>query len=171
MSTIINSSKPVSSADEAMLTPEQVIEELRVLRGRIPEFTELQERREVQRIRNTSRVNVQLDHESVNAAGATEFVRQVIGSTPDDIRVAEDEVSRWSSVENELRGVLKGVTTANLIRRQRIATALRRAYSVSRALVRQEQYAQFRPHVEAIFRLRTRKRSKPAPPPDDQLKK
>ena len=169
MSTI-NSSRAALPVEETMLTPEEVIEQLRVMRGRIPDFVELQERGELQRLRNTVRVNVALDHESVNAAGAADFVRQVIGSTPDEFRLAEDEAARWSSVENEIRGLLRGVTTANLMRRQRISSALRRAYSVSRALVRQEQYAHLRAHVDTLFRRTKSKRSKPAPPPDDQKK-
>jgi hypothetical protein len=165
------SQKPATASDDSsMLTPEQVIEQLRVMRGRIPDFVHLQESRELRRIRNTIRVNVELDHESINAAGAADFVRQVIGSTPDEFRLTEDEAVRWSSAENEIRGFLRGVTAANVMRRQRIATALRRAYSVSRALVRQEQYAHLRAHVETIFRRPKSKRAKPAPPPDDQRK-
>jgi hypothetical protein len=164
------SQKPATASDDSsMLTPEQVIEQLRMMRARIPDFA-LQESRELRRMRSTTRLNVELDHESINAAGAAEFVRQVIGSTPDEFRLTEDEAVRWSSVENEIRGFLRGVTAANVIRRQRIAGALRRAYSVSRGLVRQEQYAHLRAHVDAMFRRPKSKRAKPAPPPDDQKK-
>jgi hypothetical protein len=165
------SQKPATvSGDKPMLTPEQVIEQLRALRSQIPGFVELPAGPELRKLRDAARPKVELVHESVNAIGASEFVLEFIGSTPDDLRHVEDESSRWSSVETELRSVLRGVVAANLVRRQHVAKAVKEAYNVSRTLVKQEKYAHLRAHVDTMFRRPKPKRAKPAPPPDD-LKK
>jgi hypothetical protein len=166
----IVSQKPAASADTPMLTPEQVIEQLRALRSQIPEFVEPPDGQQMRKLRDAARPTVELVHESVNAIGASEFVREFIGSTPDDLRHVEDEASRWTSVETEIRSLLGGVVASNLIRRQRVAKAVKEAYNLSRTLVQQERYAHLRAHVDTMFRRHNRKRAKPAPPPDDQKK-
>lgn len=158
------------SDDNPILTPEQVIEQLRALRGQIPDLVEPPDAKQLRKIRDSARLTVELVHESVNAIGAADFVRETIGSTPDDLRHVQDEVSRWSSVETELNSLLRGVRVANLVRRQRIAQAMKDAYDASRTLVKQEKYAHLRAHVDTMFHRPNRKRAKPAPPPDDQKK-
>ena len=126
------SQKPAAADDKPMLTPEQVIEQLHALREQIPEFVRLPNSRELQKLRSATRVTVELTREAVNAVGTVEVVRDFVGSTPEELRQAEDESSRWTSVENELRLVLRGVTAANVVRRHRIACTVQRAYTISR---------------------------------------
>lgn len=175
MSIIISSSvsqKPAAATadDKPMVTPEQVIEQLRVLREQIPEFVHLPNNREWKRLRRAAKVDVELVQEAVSAVGAADVVRTVLGNTQEEFRQAEDESARWLAVETEFRSVLRGVTAANLIRRERIAKAARQAYRLGRTLVEQEEFAHLLPHVDAMFRIKNRKRAKPAPPPED-LKK
>jgi hypothetical protein len=98
-----------------------------------------------------------------------EVVRDYVRATPEELRQAEDESSRWTSVENELRLVLRGVSAANVIRRHRIARAVQQAYTISRTLAGSEPFSDLVPHVETMTRIK-RRRTKPAASPDDQKK-
>jgi len=167
------SQKPAVAADQSTLTPEQVIEALRALRGQIPEFVLLPNDRAWQQLRRNARIDVVLVHEGVNAVGAADLVRSFVGATPEELRQAEDEDIRWAVAEGEIRTFLRGVVAANLIRRQRIGKAVKAAYRLSRTLVQKEEFAHLLPHVETMFRIVNRKPrpAKPAPPPDEAVKK
>jgi len=156
-----------AATDTPMLAPEQVVDQLRVLRQQIPEFVQLPNNRELKQIRRTASLNVDFAHEAINAVGASDIVQSVIGNTPDELHQAEDEAGRWTAVESELRAMLRGVSAANLMRRHRISHAALQAYNVSKQLVRQEDHADLLPHVERMSRLRKfgRRRVKPAEPP------
>ena len=173
--SIINSStglqKPAAAtADKPLLTPEQVMEQLRALREQIPGFVLDPNERDLQRLRRVARVDIQLTREAVSVVGGADAVQSAIGNTPAELREAENEWSQWLTVEGELRSVLRGLNAANLVRRYEIARAVRQAYKFGRTLTQQEEYAQLLPHIEAMFRVKNRKRAKPAPPPDDQVK-
>jgi len=168
-----NSKKSAAETDTPMLAPEQVVDQLRALRQQIPEFVQLPNNRELRQIRRIANVNVAFAREAMNAVGASDIVRNVIGNTPDEMHQAEDEVARWTAVETELRSMLRGVAAANLVRRHRIGHAALQAYNVSRQLVRQEDHADLLPHVESMSRIPRygRRRVKPpAAPPADPAK-
>lgn len=163
-----------AETDVPMLTPEQVIDQLRALRKQIPEFVQLPNGRELKEMRRLANVNVAFSREAVSAVGASEVVQNVIGNTPDELHQAEDEVARWTPVESELRSMLRGVSAAILVRRHRLGQAAIQTYNVSRQLVRQEDHADLLPHVETMRRLpkygRRRVKSSAAPPPADPAK-
>lgn len=99
--SIIGSSIPKKSAlaatDTPMLTPEQVVEQLRALQRQIPEFVQLPNNRELQQMRRVVSLNAAFAHEAINAVGASDTVQIVVGNTPDELHQAEDEVGRWSA--------------------------------------------------------------------------
>lgn len=154
----------IAVSDTPMLTPEQVVEQLRLLRQQIPEFVQLPNNREMKQLRRTASLNVAFSHEAINTVGASDIVQNVIGNTPDELHQAEDEVGRWTAVESELRAMLRGVVAANVIRRHRIGHAAMQVFNVSKQLVRQEEHANLLPHVESMSRIRKfgRRRVKPA---------
>jgi hypothetical protein len=165
------SKKTAAATDIQMLTPEQVVEQLRVLRQQIPEFVQLPKNRELRQIRSMlSKLDPEFAHEAIHAVGASDIVQNAIGNTPDELHQAEDEVARWSAVESELRSMLRGVSTANLMRRKRLGLAALQAFNVSRQLVRQEDHAHLLPHVESMTRIRKlgRRRSKAPTEPQPQ---
>jgi hypothetical protein len=167
--SIIGSPNSKNAATEAApetapLAPEQVVEQLRVLRERIPEFVQLPNNRETRQIRRDARLSVDFAHEAFNAVGASNVVQDLIGNSPDDLHKAEDEMARWTAVESELRAMLRGVAAANLVRRRRIGHAALQAYNVSSQLVKLDEHAHLLPHVERMRQLRKagRRRAKPA---------
>jgi hypothetical protein len=146
--------------DKPLLTPEQVVEHLRALREQIPEFVQLP-RNEVDQIRREASVTIDFARAAITAVGSSEIVQTVIGNSPDELHQAEDELSRWSVVENEFRSILRGVTLANLVRRHRLGRVVLQAYHVSKQLVREEAHAQLLPHVEAMNRIKRFGRRRP----------
>ena len=119
MSLIKISTGNEGSTGATMLTPDQVVEQLRTLRGGIPEFVQLPAE-EATRIRRLVTLNVDFARAGIGAVDASDIVQRAIGNTPDELYEAEDELSRWSNVENELRSLLRGMITANLVRRARL---------------------------------------------------
>lgn len=159
--------KSLNSSDAPMLTAEQLVELLRGLQSQIPEFVQLPNSRQMKMIRRRASVNVEFAREAINAAGASETVQHVIGSTPEEMHAAENEIGRWSAVEAELRAMLRGVTAANTLRRERLGLAALQVLNVSRELVRREEHSGLWPHVEAMSRIpkySRRRRTKPAEP-------
>ncbi|HYR28310.1 MAG TPA: hypothetical protein VEU30_07565 [Thermoanaerobaculia bacterium] len=159
----------LSATDTPPLTPEQVVEQLRLLRQQIPDFVQLSNGREARQLRRLAKVDAEFAREGIGAVGASAVVQEAIGNTAEDLHQAEDEIARWAVAESELRSLLRGVAAANLIRRHRVGLAVLQAYNVSRQLVRQDEHAQLRPHVERMTLVRKfgRRRSRPAadPPP------
>ncbi len=169
MSVINNSTMKQTAAaetDTPMLTPEQVIEQLRALQQQIPEFVQLPKLRGISNIRRIAGLAAELGHEGIAAIGASEVVQRAIGQTPEQMHQAEDEIARWAVAESEVRTLLRGLTAGNLVRRHRIGLALMQAQNVSRQLVRQEEHAHLLPHVERMSLVRKlgRRRNKAAEP-------
>ena len=153
MSIINPPKKSAGATDTPMLTPEQVVDQLRVLRQQISEFVQLPNNRELQQMKRLANVNVVFTREAINAVGASEIVQSAIGNTPEELHNAEDEVSHWTAVETELRALLRGVIAANLVRRQRLGRVALTAYNVSRQLVAEADHANLLPHVEIMRRI------------------
>jgi hypothetical protein len=145
-----------------MLTPEQVIEQLRLLRQQIPDFVQLPNNRETQNLRRlASSISLEFAHEATNAVGVSVIVQSGVGTTPEGMYQDKDLAGRWAAAENEMRSVLRGLSHKNLVLRQRLCKNALQAYNISRELVKQEEHAQLLPHVEAMRRLKRRRRAKP----------
>jgi len=150
------------------LDPETVVSQLRAMRAQIGEVTPLSsdERTTLRRRGRTTNAILQA---SINVIGASEQVSQAIAQQPDAVRRLYEEANRWTAVEDELRGMLNGVSGANLIRRQRLAFFAAQAYTIGTRLARDPAHAVLLPHVQEIKRLRSFKRRRrvaqaPAPP-------
>ena len=146
------------------LTADDLIAQVRALRVRIPDFTQLST------AEMRSRVPVANLHPdfvvgSIQITGASDKLQQATGQSPTALlRDASDDVE-WSVAEEELRGLLQGVASMNLARRHRLGRAALVAYSVGRQLVRLPENADLIPHVEKLQRLRRLGRRKPAEQP------
>ncbi|HEY0141826.1 MAG TPA: hypothetical protein VGF48_13085 [Thermoanaerobaculia bacterium] len=169
MSIIKSSNQKKTEIDAStaapMLTPDDVLQQLRALRQRIPQFVQLPKNPETHAMRRRARLNVAFAREAFGAVGASDLVQGIIGNSAEELHQAEDEMARWTIVESELSAMLSGVAAGNLVRRERIAHAALQAYNLSSQLVKQEEYAYLLPHVERMKRLPKfgRRRSKPDP--------
>lgn len=150
---------PATSA----LTADELIAQVRALRARIPDFTQLST------AEMRSRVPVASLHPdfvvgSIQITGASDKLQQATGQDPAALlRDASDDVE-WSVAEEELRGLFQGIVSMNLTRRHRLGRAALVAYSLGRQLVRLPENADLIPHVEKLQRLRRLGRRKPADP-------
>jgi hypothetical protein len=156
---------PPSADTPQTLTPEQVVEQLRVLRNQIADVAPLTAvEREAARLQG--RVPNTVVQASINVIGASEGVSHAVGQSADEVRQLVDETNRWTAVEDELRGMLKGISDANLGRRQRAGIIAAQAYLIGQQLARVPGNAVLRPHVQEIKRLRALARGrKPAAQP------
>lgn len=153
----------MAETNDTQLTPEAVVEQLRVLRAQIPEYSQLTNA-DAATLRRAANVNGNFVQATINAIGASPAVQTVLGRTPDVLRQEADEAARWTAVEDELRAMLKGVIAANLTRRHRLGLTSLQAYSITRQLVRQPEHADLLPHVQEMKRLNRigRRRARPS---------
>jgi hypothetical protein len=153
--------------DPVMLTPEQVIEQLRIMRQQIPNFVQLPNNRETDAMRRLSRaISLEFAHEATNAVGVSSVVEGAVGNTAEGMYQDKDIAGRWAAAENEMRSVLRGLSSTNLVMRQRLCRDALQAFNISRELVKQPEHAHLLSHVEAMRRLkRSRRRVKPATEP------
>lgn len=152
------------------VTPEGIVQQLRAVSAQIPEVSPLtSQQREVLRKRGHTPKNGEIVQTSISMIGAADLVSQAVGQSPDEVHAMIDESGRWAQVEDELRVMLNGISSANLIRRQKIAVIAERAYGVGSQLARDPEHAVLVPHVEEIKRLkRIARRKRPAPAPHPQ---
>ena len=132
--------------------PAALIAQVRALRAQIPDYTQLplSQRRAMQIVAAT---NPDFVRASINSIAESLNVEQALGRTPDDLRQEASSVQGWTDLEDEVRALLSGLSTGNLVRRNRLGEAALTVYSVARRLVRQRQHEHLLPHVETMRRL------------------
>ena len=145
--------------DAPVLSPAEVVTQLRVLGKQIPDITPLTTQERLA-MRGMARVPPPVVRASVTVIGASEVVQQAVGQQPEHVSQWLSDAEEWSAVENELRAMLKNVVDANLVRRQRAGLAASRAYIIGRQVARDPQNADLRPHVEEVKRQKSLARRK-----------
>ncbi|HEU4886567.1 MAG TPA: hypothetical protein VFV49_01680 [Thermoanaerobaculia bacterium] len=143
---------PVLAEGTVPLTPEQIVEQLRILKQHIPEFGPLSVP-DAALLRRAAHVHDDLVRAATNTVGAVPPMSSLIGRDADALRIERMEVSRWSAVEDELQAMYKGAQSANLTRRHRLGLAVLQTYSIARQLVRKKEYADLLPHVAEMRRV------------------
>jgi hypothetical protein len=154
------------------LTAEELVETLRALRQRIPEFVQLPIP-DAKSARTLANLDPQFKQAAFNAVGASDIVAKAVGLTADELRQISEDAEHWSAAADELRAMLQGVITAILTRRRRLGLASLQTYNITRQLVRHEDHSDLLPHLHEMKRLnrfgrRRRKASTPAPEPQPQ---
>jgi hypothetical protein len=154
-----------AAADGQSVTPEAIVETLRALREQIPEYVQLAPA-DAKSIQPVASVHPDFAQAAINAIGASPLVQAVVGQTPEALQQDAESAARWSKVEDELVAMLKGVSYANLTRRNRLGEAALTAYAVSKKLVRSPAHAALLPHL-ALMRKANRlgRKSQATPPP------
>ncbi len=152
----------------AEVTPESVVEQLRALREQIPNYGQLSEP-EARTLRPVSNIHPEFGQAAINAVGASQTVEATVGRSAEELQAAVEKAARWSTVRNELKATLDGVTSAILTMRHDFGQSVLLAYTVSKKLVKVPQHADLLPHVAAMRRTnrlgRTRKPPAQTPVP------
>ncbi len=172
METLNQTSTTVEATDptptpSVPITPEELVTQLRTYRERIPNYGQLT-LAEAQQRRRAASLKAGFVVASINAAGASETVQAALGQSPATMQDQQAEIVRWTAVEDELRAMLKGVVSANLVRRHRLGTTALQTYSISRTLVRQPEHADLLPHVQEMTRLSKRPSKKADKKPEQK---
>jgi hypothetical protein len=155
-----------SAAATAPVDAATLIAQIRAMRELIPDYTQLPTggRRSIATLAATDPDFVRA---SINSVAESANVQQALGRTPEDLRQATVEAKGWTDLEDEIRALLDGVVSGNMVRNSRIGEAALAAYAIARRLSRQKQHANLLPHVETMRRLNrfgVRKAKTPATP-------
>lgn len=160
-----------AAPETGMLSPANVMAQLRSMQEQIPEIAPLtpQERKA---LRNNARVPSDIMEASISVIGASDAVVQGVGASAEGVQQWLTDAREWGEVGRQLKAMLKGVDDANLVRRQRAGLAAARAYLIGQQVARDPNNAELRPHVEEVKRLRALARRKratatPEAPPTD----
>ena len=148
------------------LSPEQIVEQLRLMREHVPDFGPLPVP-EARALRTTASLPAAFMRASFNTIGAAKPIADALSSDATALLAENVDVARWSAVEDELRTLLKGVAASNLARRHRLGLAALQTYSIARQLVRKKANADLLPHVEEMRRTNRLGRKRAAQEPQN----
>lgn len=143
-------------------TPEQIVEQLRLLRQHIPDFGPLTVP-DARSLRKTAHVDAKFLQAAINTIGAERAVTESVRRNVETMVAEREDVGRWTAVEDELRAMLEGVAAATLTRRHRLGLIALQTYGIARQLVRNPEYAALLPHVEGMRRMNKFRRRRPRP--------
>jgi hypothetical protein len=146
------------------LTPEAIAVQLRSIGGQIPDASPMTtDQRMVLRNGGRTAKNGEILQTTISLVGTTDVISTAVGQDADGVRQLCDDWNRWAVVEDELRSLLNGVSSANLARRQQLAAIADTAYGIGQKLTRFPGHAAVVPHVAEIKRLKNVGSRKKAP--------
>jgi hypothetical protein len=140
-------------ADGDMLTAQEATAELRVLRQRIVQVTTLS-KKERKAIWQRGDISIPVTQASITIIDANETVAQALKTPAADVRTLIEEADYWDAFVVELRGLMQGVSDANLVRRERIAILAAQAYAIGLQLARDPANEGLQQHLDAVRRLK-----------------
>jgi hypothetical protein len=144
-------------------TPEDVVEQLRAIRLEVDDEIQSLSFAERRGFRNKIKMSDASLQASVSVIGASDKVSHAIGRSVEDVLEIFSDRRRWYAVESELRTLLNGVSSANLVRRHQLELIAGHAYAIAARLARDPANAVLIPLVEEMQRLRKlERRRKPA---------
>ncbi|HEX9457631.1 MAG TPA: hypothetical protein VGA84_00725 [Thermoanaerobaculia bacterium] len=167
----VSQTNAAAAAEDPAMTPEAIVEQLRVLQGHIPSYVQLSVP-ESTKLRTASNLNPVFSQSAIDAVGASPRLEATVGQSAETMQSVVEAVARLSKVEEELRAMLDGVSSSILTLRHSIGRASLLAYEVSKRLVKQPEHANLLPHVASmrkanrLGRSRKAKAQTPAPAPE-----
>jgi hypothetical protein len=137
------------------LTPEAIVEQLRAISSQVPEASPMTaDQRKALRDQGRTARNGEILQTTISLVGTTDIISNAVGQDADGVRQLCDTWNRWAVVEDVLRSLLNGVSSANLVRREQLAAIADTAYGVGSKLARYPGHAAVVPHVAEIKRLK-----------------
>jgi hypothetical protein len=156
---------PDPASEPVMLSPEEVVRQLRALRAQMPADVSTLPR-SASRVR-LAHVDADFIQAAINAVGISDVVQRALGRSDEELRQEIDAAARWTAVVDELRALLRSAVAGNIVRRQRIGLAALQTYKICQQLARDEGNARLSTHINEMKRLNKfgRSRRKPAAEP------
>jgi hypothetical protein len=159
-----------ASVDPIAVTPASVLEQLRSVRQLIPAVVPIPTALIMRRGRMPY-VDTDFVNATITATGTSPALEGALMRSADDVRQYNEETILWGAVEDEVRTLLQAIVATNAERRQRVGVTAMQTYDIARALVRQPEHADLKPHVQQMTRMNKfgrNRRRKPAPQPSTQ---
>jgi hypothetical protein len=149
------------------LTPAQAVEQLRALVQQVPDVTSLtaQERA---LLKSSKRLPENVVQASITILDASGTIVGAVGQPPEEVRQLIDDSNLWEVFRKELETVLRSVTDANIVRRQRARAIAARVYGVALQLAEDPANAELKTHVEDVKRLKRLARGRKSASPQQQ---
>lgn len=156
-------------------TPEDVVERLREIPVEFDDEIKSLSFAERRDLRNKIKTSDAALQASLSIIGASDNVSHAIGRSVEDVLEILSDRRRWYAVESELRTLLNGVSSANLVRRYLLELIAGHAYTIAARLARDPANAVLIPLVEEVQRLRKLERrrkpvsrTEPEAPPEPE---
>ena len=113
----------VPAGSPVLVEPQMLVEGLRYLQQRIPEFTHLtlKEKRSHARAAN---LDPEFIESGLQAAAVWRLTKMMVKRGAEELRQEDDEIRRWDHVIVELRAITDGIEAANLKRKHRLGKAI-----------------------------------------------
>jgi hypothetical protein len=111
-----------------------LVEGLRNLQQRIPDFTQLSAD-EVRSLIRAAYLDPVFRDKALQAAAVWEHTKPITGRSAEELYREAEEIRRWDEVEQEMTAVLEGIVAANRKRKHHLGTALLLIYRMLRITV------------------------------------
>ena len=132
-------------------TPQTLIRVFRLLRERIPDFTQLSVEEERSMIR-ASNLDPEFIADAILAAENWDSAALHAGMTPEEMRELETAIPHWDAVEKEWLVTARGIAGANRKRRHRLGRAGLEIYFALGIAVKRPENSHLRPYYERMKR-------------------
>ena len=146
------------TAPPLLVEPATLVEGLRFLQSRIPDYTQLSAD-EVRAMMRAAYLDPEFIEVGIQSAGAWDNAKAALGTTGEEMRAEADEIRKWDEVERELTVLLKGIAAANLKRKHRLGSTVLKLYNILRVTV-DFQNRHLRPYFDAMKQAYLRRRKK-----------
>jgi len=110
-----------------LVDAEMLVAGFRQLQARIPGYVHLTTP-EARGMGRTAKLDPEFVSAGLHAASAWPDTKRLVGLSGEEMRDLDDEARRWDQVERELRIVLKGISDANLTRKNKLGRAILKLY-------------------------------------------
>ena len=148
-------------------TPEEVAEQLRAVRSQIEDDITHMTPQQRRNLRDRTKHSPETISAAASAIDMSEKITGALGKTKADVHDLIMLTTRWEAVESDLRGLLNGVSSANLKRRHQLALIADHVFAVTKQLVRSPENANLYAIYEEMQRLRKLERQKKKRKPAD----
>jgi len=160
----VSQTNAATAAQDPAVTPESVVEQLRALRSQVPHYGQLPVAT-IRSLHPVSNLNPEFAQAAIESVGASPTVQLTVGQTAEELQSASEAAARWSTVRDELKATLEGVTSAVLTMKHSIGQSLLLTYTVSKKLIKMPQHADLLPHVALMRKTNRRGHSRKTQPP------
>jgi hypothetical protein len=142
-----------------LVSAELLLAGLHQLKERIPDYTHLTPR-EARGMGRAANLDPEFVNAGVHTVSSWPDAKEMVGWSGEELRQLVDETRRWDDVERELRIVLKGISDANVKRKNELGSAILLIYAILPRLMKRAGTQWLRPYYEEMHAAWKRSRER-----------